>query len=40
MPFIGNSISNHRTLALKFAIFFAIPFWIPFLNLRFQLKKA
>ena len=40
LPFIGASIKNHRTLALKFAFFFAVPFWIPFLNLRFNLKKA
>ncbi|CAG2122190.1 unnamed protein product [Medioppia subpectinata] len=37
LPF---DITNHRLLAIKFTIFFGVPFAVPFILVRYQLKKA
>lgn len=36
LPF---DITNHRKLAIKFALFFGSAFWTPFLIFRWQLNK-
>ncbi|CAG2110645.1 unnamed protein product [Medioppia subpectinata] len=37
LPF---DISNHRLFAIKFTLFMAVPFAVPFIIVRYQLKKA
>ena len=37
LPF---NITNHRLLAIKFTIFLAIPFSLPFIIVRYQMIKA
>jgi len=37
---IPFDVSNHRALAIKMAIFYGIPFAVPFIVVRYQLKKS
>ncbi|CAG2167855.1 unnamed protein product [Oppiella nova] len=37
---IPFDITNHRLFAIKMTLFFAVPFAVPFIIVRYQLKKA